>query len=234
MSPRPGAVSLAELVLVFWLFGFVLLALAAFVSRQNRVAAAQRDLVRFQEARRTATLILGSELRSLQPRDIVPDGSTAIRLRAVRGMGGLCEASGDHLHLRYEGTRWPDPEKDSVLVIGLPGEDVRKVENVTSSAACGPGTVRLALDAPLGVTRGVALVFETGRYDVAQDGLRYRLGQGGRQPLTEAVFAPGRFLVSSIPPGWLLELPLHRDSLVRAPRGLRAFLPMLDPAPDGS
>lgn len=230
MSHRHGVVSLPELVLVFWLFGFVLLALAGFVTRQNRLAAGQRDVVRFQEARRTIVLVLGTEVRALTTGDVHADGTDAIRLRAVRGVGTLCGTSGAAIEVRYAGTRWPDPEKDSVLIVGLHGEDVRRVAHVTSSTACAGATLRIGVEPPVPPARGVALVFESGRYDVAQDGLRYRLGLGGRQPLTEAVFAPGSIRPGKGPHGWLLELPLHRDSLAAAPRRLRASLPMLAPA----
>lgn len=234
MIRRTGAVSLPELVLVVWLFGFVLLALAALVARESRLAARQRDLVRFHEARRTVEVILGSELRTQAPGDLAPAGPGALRVRGVRGGGPLCGPAGAAIDVRYAGARMPAPGKDSVLVLHAGGEAVRAVLDVAGAANCGPGGLRLAIEPPLPVSGGLALVFESGRYDVGQDALRYALGKAGRQPLTEAVFATGALEALPGRPGWRLHLPLHEDSLRRAPRHLRVVLPMLNPAGGGS
>ena len=213
-TARPG-VSLPELILTAWLFGFVLLGLARFAGAQGRLAARAHDQVRAADLVRVTALVLRAELRYAAAPDRAI-GADSIHLRAVRGTGVICSRDGDVLRVRYRGVRRPDPEKDSVLVVsdsssvGTPF----RVSAVASAddGPCGPG-YRLTLDGtPPG--RGLVLLFETGSYHLADGALRYRRGRGGRQPVTEAVLAGGEFRLR---PGTLTaHLVLHGDSLPRA------------------
>ena len=223
MTTRPGA-TLAELVMVTWLFALVLLGLARFAGAQGRLAAAVSDRVRLEELVRTTRLVLDRELRYLAAADVHALGPDSLRFRAVRGTGAVCHRGARHLVVRYRGVRWPDPAKDSVLLVTEGGRSGAgyAVTSVSSSAVC-PGGLRLDLDRDLdpGPAGGVALVFESGAYHLSAGALRYRLGRGGRQPLTEAVLRGGRITPTGPFPGAPLRvvLSLRADSLPRiAPR----------------
>lgn len=216
MSIRRGS-SLAELVLVAWLFALVLAALARFASAQGRLVAAQQDRTRAAEAVRTASLVLGGELRYLTAADIVAPAAESLRVRAVRGSGVVCGTDGTDILVRYRGARLPNPRKDSLILVaaGQPAEaPPLAVTGVVADEACG-GSLRLTLSGPALPSRAVALVYETGTYHLADDALRYRAPGAGRQPLTEAVVGPAAFTVSGpgLAPG--LSLELLGDSLPR-------------------
>lgn len=218
MTGREG-VTLPELILVAWLFGFVLLGLARFAAAQGRLTAASHERVRVADAVRTADLVLNGELRHLTVGDwwMGPD---SIRLRAVRGVGTLCGATGPEVRIRYRGVRRPDPTKDSVVLVTGSGTlgAAYAVVGVSADTEC--GGYRLALDRAPPAGRGLVLLFETGSYHLSGGALRYRRGSGGRQPVTEAVLETGRFERTG---GSLIaRLLLHPDSLPRAPRRNRA------------
>lgn len=186
MKPRAGT-TLAELVLVSWLFAFVLAAVAGFAAAQGRLAAVSQDRARVSEALRTASVVLGGELRFLAPADRSVGGDS-VRLRAIRGGGQVCTSTDRTLVVRYAGIRRPEPDKDSVLLLGerSTGGTPYALESVATDTACGGG-LRLELERQPGRGAGLAMVFETGAYHLVGDALRYRRGAGGRQPLTEAI-----------------------------------------------
>lgn len=216
MSARRGS-SLAELLLVAWLFALVLAALARFAGAQGRLAAAQQDRTRAAEAVRTASLILEGELRYLTAADVIAPAAESLRVRAVRGSGTICGTDGSDILVRYRGARLPNPRKDSLILVvgGWPAESApRAFSGVVADQACG-GALRLTLGDPPLQSRAVVLVYETGTYHLAGDALRYRAPGAGRQPLTEAVVGPAAFGVSD--PGSAVELSLEllHDSLPR-------------------
>ncbi|MGK7311262.1 MAG: hypothetical protein ACN0LA_03410 [Candidatus Longimicrobiales bacterium M2_2A_002] len=189
---RPG-VTLPELLVVAWLFALVLLAAAAFAGAQGRLAAVSQDRVRAAEIGRTVDLVLNGELRYAARGDAAP-GPDSIRLRAMRGSAIIC-AGGTELQVRYDGVRRPDPGKDSALVITGEGT-VGSVHAVVAAAAVGGGggcgDLRMRLEPMPTAGAGHLLVFETGTYHLSDGALRYRRGQGGRQPVTEAVMETAR------------------------------------------
>lgn len=186
MSPRRGAASLAEVLLVFTLFALVLTAIAGFVVAQGDIAAAQRDRVRALEVARTADRVLGAELRSLAPADLIALGRDSIRIRGVRGSGVVCGSDAGAVVVGYRGVRAPDPGKDSLLIFGTGiADSVYAVAATARDPRC-PRGLRIELDRPAPVS-GFALVFETGTYHMSGGAVRYRRGAAGRQPLTEAV-----------------------------------------------
>lgn len=212
MTRRDGAVTIAELLLVFWLFGFVLAAMAGFAVAMGRLSAAQRDRARAQELVRTTRVVLRSELRHSVGEQLGDHGAGFLQLRAVRGTGAVCQAEDDDLLLRYRGSRQPDPDKDSVLLIGARGTHaVRRLLAVAESDRCS-GSLRLRLDAPGPASPGLALVFEPGVYRLTDGALRYERGSAGRQPLTEPLLRPSsRFRMET---GHLVAvLDLWPDSL---------------------
>ncbi|HUG41473.1 MAG TPA: hypothetical protein VMM12_13380 [Longimicrobiales bacterium] len=212
MTHRGGAVSLPELVLVFWGFALVLLALAGFVSGQGRIVRHQQGLVRVQEARRAVEIILGRELRAVAPADVGAAGTHQLDVRAVRGSGALCAVTDREVEIAYVGARRPDAEKDSVVLAGETVEEVLPILSV-AGAGCGGSGVTLLVDRAPSVRRGFALVFEPGSYQAADAAIRYRIGRGGRQPLTEAFFADAAFEPMDGAAAWRLALRPDPDSL---------------------
>jgi hypothetical protein len=226
MTNRPGATSVAELVLVAWLFALVLAGIARFANDQNRLAGLQRDRVRFQEAARTGAVILGSELRFAAPGDVAA-GRDSVRLRAFRGGGRTCAVDDESIRVLYRGVRQPDPSKDSVLLIGPGAIHVRRLESAGTSGECG-GSHRLRVEGSPPPDAGYVLVFETGTYILADGAVRYRRGQGGRQPLTEPVLQDLEFQADA--QGIHIRLRPHADSLPRLPgRALSLPLRSLNP-----
>lgn len=212
MSARPGAVSVAELLLVAWLFAMALAGVARFAAGQNQLAALQRDRLRFEEAVRTAVVVLGAELRYLAPEDVSAAATDSLRIRAFRGGGHLCGVEADRLRVAYAGIRRPDPSRDSVLVLGPDTAWVHALVSVAGSTGCAGG-VEVQLDRPAGPGAGYALVFETGVYTLDAGAVRYRRGLGGRQPLTETVLRDMAFETAAA--GFSLRLAPDADSLVR-------------------
>jgi hypothetical protein len=195
---RPGASSVAELLLVAWLFALVLGGVARFAHSQNRLAALQRDRLRVEEALRTGKLVLSGELRFQTPGDVAAHGDS-LRIRAFRGGGEVCGVdAGGALHVRYRGMRQPEPDKDSLLVVTRVSVEPARLVSWSRSMVCAGG-LQLSLEAPTDPGAAYLLLYETGAYSLAAGAIRYRRGGGGRQPLTEAIFrdlaiesAPGR------------------------------------------
>lgn len=181
-----------ELVVVLTLFTCVLGGLARFVAVQGRMVRAQSEGVRFSEAVRASRLILGSELRTLESHDLIASSQDSLRVRAFRGGGPICYVNGTQIGVRYRGYRAPDPAKDSVVLATAIGEEHRAVAAVAGRTCEGEGLL-LELDAEVTGRPGLALVFETGAYHLANGALRYRRGEGGRQPLIEAILRPATF-----------------------------------------
>jgi hypothetical protein len=214
---RREGVTLPELLVVAWLLAFVLAAIARFAGAQSRLVAAAHDRARLEEALRVPRVVVAGELRALAGVDIAALSADSIRLRAVRGGGHLCAVDGSDAVVRYRGVRLPDPEKDSALLIvgSDPLGRPHPVVGVARDTACG-GSLRLGLGTTIGSVGGWVLIFETGAYHLRDGTVRYRRGAGGRQPLTEGLFAGEAF--SDLGAGGVaLDLPLHPDSLVRAP-----------------
>lgn len=232
MTRRAGAVSVSELVLVFWAFALILIALAEFVAGQGRLARRQRDLVRLREAHRTVEIILGNELRDLTGADIIRGGGQTLAIRAPRGSGPVCAADGRSVSLRYSGSRQPAPEKDSVLLLAAGGATEIRAVAAVSGGACGNLGLTLSLDHEMDVRARFGVVFEPGSYHASGGAIRYRLGRAGRQPLTEAFFARAAFAPGSGAAGLLVHLEPHPESLshrIRSPAILP--IPSRNPSP---
>jgi hypothetical protein len=220
VTARPGAASVAELVLAAWLFALVLAGIARFATDQNRLASLQRDRTRFEEAVRTASIVLGAELRFLAPGDVTAVAADSIRLRAFRGGGRLCHAEDESIWIVYRGVRRPDPAKDSVLLAGSGEPQVLGVVSSHDASACG-GSMRVVLAESPAPEVAYALLFETGTYALTDGAVRYRRGEGGRQPLTEPLLEVMAF--ESGPAGLRIRLGGHPDSLSRLTPRMRAF-----------
>lgn len=212
MTHRAGAVSVGELLLVAWLFALVMAGAARFAASQNQLAALQRDRLRLEEAVRTVSVVLGAELRHLTPDDVAATSTDSIRIRAFRGGGPVCFASGDQVHVGYRGIRQPDPARDSVLLLGPDSATVHGLRSAGPAPGCTDG-IDAQLESPPPAGAGYALFFETGAYSVTDGALRYRRGQGGRQPLTESVLRD--MTVHGSAEGFVVRFAPDADSLVR-------------------
>jgi hypothetical protein len=134
-------------------------------------------------------------------------GGDSVVLRSFRGLG-LVQPSAPgtaDLHVCYRGVRNPEPDKDSVLLLGADGawrghglaeRRTLPVPCVGAAPAMLPGSRaeiwRLSPPPRGGV---VARVFERGSYHLSDHALRYRRGFGGRQPLTPERILVGRMEV---------------------------------------
>jgi hypothetical protein len=89
---------------------------------------------------------------------------------------------------------------------------VHGLRSAARSPECPDGiAVRIDPDPP--AAAGYALFFETGTYSFTDGAVRYRRGEGGRQPLTEAVLR--RMVLDRAVDGFTLELAPDPDSLRR-------------------
>lgn len=148
---------------------------------------------------RTARHLITRELRAGGPGEVpwrLP--SDSLPLRAYRGIAVVCEGlpTGREVRVAYRGVRRPDAGKDSVWVLGA-GGDVRVLSLVSADSdvlACGPSGLTLArwvLSGQVPDRAVLALYFERGSMHLSEGALRYRRGEGGRQPLTpESLLTP--------------------------------------------
>lgn len=209
MKARLGAVSLVELLLVMALSVPVFATWAAFARTQSRAAAAQQGAVRMHESLRAARIILQNEVRYALPVQWVAAGGDSLSFRAVRGGGAVCSVTGDELTVRYSGVRFPDPSKDSVLLISDSVVELAAIAGSAPVAVC-DGGLRIELSAPPSLTPAFTLIFERGTYAIAGGALRYRRGAAGRQPLTEDILAPGSGMS---PSSRAIELTLRPENV---------------------
>lgn len=226
MSTRPRGASLVELVIVLGLFSLVLGGLARFVAGQGRIARTQLEATRFAEAVRASRVVFQGEVRAISSHDITATGPDSVRLRAFRGGGAVCSASGASLGVLYRGHRQPDPTKDSVVVITALGEEFRAVEEVAGTG-CGGDGILIVLDAATVPDPAFVLIYETGAYHLANGALRYRRGESGRQPLVEAILrtTPFRLLKGAI----AFDAAPRLDSLPTLGRGAVVSAVRLNP-----
>jgi len=202
-SRARGGFSLAE-TLVALLLGLLLITLALRSLAGVRVVAERLERRgEVLDALRTARHVLARELRA-GPGFVVaaePSADT-LAVRALRGVALVCPGSADGREVTVvpDGSRAPDPAKDSVWLLGSEGE-ARALAIVGAGpgptcAALSPGaTLRWVLSGDLPRAPSVALWFESGSYHLSGGALRYRRGGAGRQPLTPEVLdtPPSRF-----------------------------------------
>lgn len=192
--------------LVEMMWALVLLALvtqaAWTVLGRHRVAA---DHVTMQaeglETVRTVAWLLSEELAGgRQGEDWELFGEDSLRLRAFRGVGLVRQdlSRDGRTTFCYQGIRNPNPEKDSVMVlersgawqvVGLESRDRRD----EPCQGIGGGWLEdwVMVPEPAGPVLGK--LFERGSYHLSGGALRYRRGEGGRQPMTAPRILRGTF-----------------------------------------
>ena len=186
--------SLLELLLTLALGGLVAGALFGLLHGQERLARAQADSITAAEALRVSAIILAGELRLLAPaEDLALATPESVAVRAFRAFGVVCGRLGGEALVRRRGLRTADPAKDSVLLIrpDSPATPVALLGAAPAPAACaaaaGEAVERWALGVDVPPAAGsLLLLYETGTYALTGAALRYRRGEGGRQPLTVA------------------------------------------------
>lgn len=171
----------------------------AMISFQSRAFTEMSATADRLDATRMVRGVLGSEIRDGRPdRDWRLLGSDSLSLRAFRGLGLPCGPPVDGTAVvLFRGSRGPEPVKDSVLVLRPDGKwralDLREASPAPDSVEFGTGPCSVsARGGPLeewvldGLEGGFVLarVFEAGSYHLADAAFRYRVGAGGRQPLT--------------------------------------------------
>jgi prepilin-type N-terminal cleavage/methylation domain-containing protein len=130
--------SLVELTVGLALLGVIGAALVGLVQSVQRLARAQGARVELAEALRIAGTVLTGEVRVLEPgADLGVLTVDSVVLRAFRGAGVVCGAVGEEALVRYRGLRDPEPDKDSVLVLGP--EEAEQAVVLGASAAVPTG-----------------------------------------------------------------------------------------------
>lgn len=187
--------TLAEATVALLVAGLLTLCFAGILAAVGRVAVRYGQTAGAAETERVVAAILGAELRALTAADAA-FGADSVRMRAFRGAGVVCAASGPELLIAYRGVRLPEEDKDSVLLIWSDGERAVDLEASRAADGCGSSeesTLRVVTDrSPADtVAPALALVFETGTYSIGGSAFRYRRGAAGRQPLTEQNLSSG-------------------------------------------
>lgn len=218
---RWGA-GVVELVVALVLLALVVQGLWTVFATQRRSAEDLRFRSELLDADRIVRVVLGAEVRAGVPRrDWWVSAPGVLEVRAFRGWGVVCPGGvdGNAAVVAYRGLRDPDPDKDSVLVLGGSGAwtVAALVSRVRLDEGCaGAGGALPADGASLERWTLSALPphpvlfrwFERGSYHLTDGSLRYRRGAGGRQPLTPPVLDPGVSGLDTDPSGTVVRLRL--------------------------
>ena len=186
-----AAFTVVETLVAFVLGLLVLQAAASLGGGMARGAAALADRAEGLAASRAAAWIVQEELEGVRAgEDVSRPVGDSISIRAFRGTARVCARSaGPELVVRWSGMRKAEPDKDSALVLRGSGEWVVRALGAVGAApadGCG-GTPAERWTLSDSVPDALLLrVFERGSYHLSDRALRYRIGMGGRQPLTPA------------------------------------------------
>jgi hypothetical protein len=204
--------------------GLAATAAASLLAAHARLQRAHGVGLRAAEVARTGALVLAAETRLATPADLVEVSADTLALRAVRGVALACAAAGADLLVRYRGLRLPEPDKDSVLVLGADGGEraVALEADRAAATACpslpGEAVRAWTVSAAIVGAGDALLLFERGSYHLADGALRYRRGAGGRQPLTETFLASGAFALGGAPAALTVSLAVAPGGAGPGPR----------------
>ncbi|MGQ0815138.1 MAG: hypothetical protein ACT4O1_11815 [Gemmatimonadota bacterium] len=186
MSGRSGA-ALIELVTAAVVMGILAVACATLIHSQVTLVRSISERAAANEALRTARLLLRAEFRDVDASDVRAVGRDSLAARVFRGRAVVCIVEYPNAVLRYRGMRVPEPEKDSLLLVG----EERVVAfslGGTTRESCIPRSdeqvVTIATEVRLRAN-SVVLIFESGTYHLANNALRYRRAAEGKQPITD-------------------------------------------------
>ena len=194
--------SLLEGLVAFVLIALLVPGIWATLARQ--IAAGTRMVSRAEalEGIRVVSWLIPRELElGSEGRDWTASSDT-VALRAFRGFAvsdSVGASPGDHW-VCFSGDRAPDPRKDSVLVLWPSGAwtqaDLLRHRR-TAGTCSGPGPSGVVAQWSVAGISEEALafrLFERGSYHLEDEALRYRRGEGGRQPVTSEFMERGRFV----------------------------------------
>ena len=186
---RSGA-ALIEVLTAAVLAAGVMAGGVAVLNTQGSIARRTTAQSERNDAVRSVMLLLRAELEAIEPAaDLQAVGRDSIAARIFRGRAIVCGSQGETVYLSYRGLRAPDPDKDSLLEVGV--ERAVAFTNATAPAqACAgfPAETVHAVRIDRTVQRGsVWLLFERGAFHLSGNALRYRRGAESRQPLTSEV-----------------------------------------------
>jgi hypothetical protein len=231
LTARRGFAAIEAIVALVLL----LLVLQAAWTLTSGMAAGATALARRAEslaAARGAAWILQEELEGARAGiDVSRPDADSIALRAFRGTAFVCGARSPAEPLvRWAGLRTPDPAKDSVLVATASGVWVRSALKARTRAAgecAGSGAAEVERWTLTDSIPDAALLrfFERGSYHLSDETLRYRIGLGGRQPLTPPSFDPAGSGITGVGRDRLLVAVATRGARGgRGPGWLRPFV----------
>jgi hypothetical protein len=200
MTSRESGVSVIETLLVLLLLSVLVPGAWAVVARHHTAAVGTAHRAEALETIRTAAWILPQELSGGLPGRDWWMGGDSVALRAFRGLGLVKGGSvqGQELLACVRGIRMPNPEKDSVLLLGADGRwRAHELQGRVRVADTCPGVEggweeRWTLS-PDPARAVLGRIFERGSYHLSGGALRYRRGAGGRQPLTPERLEAGQF-----------------------------------------
>jgi hypothetical protein len=210
--------TLLEALLAILLLSLVVPGAWRVLSVQRNAGVLMAHRAEALETVRTLAWLLPEEVSSGRPGvDWVARGGDTLDLRAFRGQGLIDEGEteGATIRLCYWGTRSPIPDKDSVLLLGKDGRwsahDLRnRTEISTGCLGAAGGTEERWSLSPDPPPSAWAKLYEKGSYHLSSGALRYRRGEGGRQPLTPERIESGKFMgptEGGSPFAW--ELTIH-------------------------
>ncbi len=230
-SSRSQGVTLLETLFAILLLSFLVPGAWNVLSVQRNAGVLIAHRAESLETVRTVAWLLSEEVSSGRPGvDWVVEGGDTLDLRAFRGQGLVDEEAteGASIRLCYWGTRSPNPEKDSVLLLGKNGRwsahDLRDRTEISTGCLGETGGTEerwnLVPDPP---PSAFARLYEKGRYHLSARALRYQRGEGGRQPLTPERIEFGRMMgpiEGGVPFAWELVIrdPNPRFDSVPGPR----------------
>ena len=191
MISRESGVSVVEALLVLLLLSVLVPGAWSVVARHHTAALGVAHRAEALETVRTVAWLLREDLSGgLPDRDWWMGGDT-VALRAYRALGLVRNGSvrGQELVACVRGIRMPNPEKDSVLLLGAGGQwHLHELESRTRLPGGCPevagGWEERWVLVPEPADPVLGRIFEGGSYHFSGGALRYRRGAGGRQPLT--------------------------------------------------
>ena len=225
-----------EALLVLTLLAFVVPGLWTVVSRHRVAAGRISARAEALEGVRTISWLIPRELAmGAEGVDWTASAET-LSLRAFRGFAvidSIWTTTGE-IPVCYAGVRAPDPRKDSVLILGASGhwtsaELTNRIETDSLCHGTGVGGEAELWQLDPAPPSGLVLrLFERGSYHWSDGALRYRRGEGGRQPLTTEIFESGAFLSPAEGAavfGWKVQLedPFLARRSGEQPRPFRAW-----------
>ncbi len=208
---RKAGFTVIETLTALLLLLLVLEAVWGVTAATARSAGALADRSESLAAARAVGWILQEELEGVGAgADLTVPAGDSFSIRAYRGSAIVCAQPGpQEILVRWTGLRSPDQTKDSVSLVGRGGAWTTRalVSRSASRLECAPeaaGRVETwRLSEPVPSTAFVRF-FERGSYHLSDDALRYRIGAGGRQPLTPQAVDRARSGMTAEPRGRLI------------------------------